>query len=109
MFGTQKIPFTCAYAPGRSKVHVVVPVVLVVILPATLWAAGFERDALQDPVIYAAMLGVLALTWAGVRWRNALEGSAMGARPEFEDEPGERFTNLDVWDVRFQGGKPDAE
>lgn len=107
--GTQKIPFTCAYTPGRSKVHVVVPVAFVVILPATLWAAGFERDALQDPVIYAAMLGVLAFTWAGVRWRNALVGSAMGAQPEFEDEPGERFTNLDVWDVRFQGGKPDAE
>ena len=98
--GTQKIPFTCLYMPGRSQVHLAVPIGLIVILPATLWAASFERDALQDPVAYTTMLGVLAIAWAVVRGRNAWLGKAIGAQPEFEDDPAERLTTLELWDAR---------
>jgi CubicO group peptidase (beta-lactamase class C family) len=106
--GTQKIPFTCSYLPGRSQLHVVVPVAFVVILPATIWAAGFERDALQDPVTYAAMLGALGIAWAAARWRNAWLGKTTGAHPAFDDELAEQPTTLNVWDARFPGGRPDS-
>ena len=107
--GTQKIPFTCSYLPGRSQLNVVVPVAFVVILPATIWAAGFERDALQDPVTYAAMLGALGTAWAAAKWRNTWLGKTAGAQPAFEDELAEKLTTLDVWDARFpSGGRPDS-
>jgi CubicO group peptidase (beta-lactamase class C family) len=102
--GTQKIPFTCSYLPGRSHAHLVIPVALVVLLPATIGAAGFERDALQDPVAYTGMLGVLSIAWAGVRWRNARVGSVTGAPPEFEDAPADRLMSLELWDARFSEG-----
>jgi hypothetical protein len=99
--GTQKIPFTCAYLPGRSHANVVIPAALMMILPVTISAARFERDALQNPGAYAAMLGVLGIAWIGVRWRNAWLGNAAGAQPEFEDDSPERLTSLDIWDARF--------
>ena len=98
--GTQKIPFTCSYLPGQSRMHIAVYVALVMVLPVTIRAAEFERDALQDPVVYAAMLGVLGIVWVGVRWRTAWLGSVDGAQPEFEDDPAGRVLTLDVWDSR---------
>jgi hypothetical protein len=70
-------------------------------LPAAIGAARSERDALQDSVAYAVMLGGLAVAWAGVRWRNAWRGRATGAQPEFDDDPAERLTTLELWDARF--------
>lgn len=102
--GAQKIPFTCSYLPGRSQAHLVIPVALVVVLPATIWAAGFERDALQDPVAYTVMLVVLGTTWAAVRWRNAWFGRDTGAQPEFEDAPADRLMSLELWDARLSEG-----
>jgi CubicO group peptidase (beta-lactamase class C family) len=99
--GTQKIPFTCSYLPGRSHANVVIPVALVALLPATIGAARFERDALQDPVAYAVMVGGLAVVWACVTWRNGWLGRARGGQPEFEDDPAERLTSLELWDARF--------
>jgi hypothetical protein len=99
--GTQKIPFTCSYLPGQSRMHIAVYVALVMVLPVAIRAAEFERDALQDPVVYAAMLGVLGIVWVGVRWRTAWLGSVDGAQPEFEDDPAGRVLTLDVWDGRF--------
>jgi CubicO group peptidase (beta-lactamase class C family) len=100
--GTQKIPFTCSYLPGRSRAHLAIPVFVMIVIPAAIWAARFERDALQDAALYAGMLGVLVLTWAGARWRHAWLGEPAGG-PQFEDEGDERMTTLDVWDVR--GGR----
>ena len=107
--GTQKIPFTCSYLPGRSHTHVVVPVALVIVLPATIRAAQFERDALQDPVAYGVMLGGLGLAWAAVRWRNARRETATGAPPEFEDDPAERLTIIELWDTRHREYADPAE
>lgn len=102
--GTQKTPFTCSYLPGQSRMHIAVYVALVMVLPVTIRAAELERDALQDPVAYAVMLGGLAIVWAGVRWRTAWLGSAGRAQPEFEDDPPGRVVTLDVWDSRFLPG-----
>jgi hypothetical protein len=99
--GTQKIPFTCSYLPGQSRMHVAVYVGVVLLLPLTVMTATFERDALQDPISYAAMLCVLVTTWIGFRWRTGWLANAMASPPEFDDEPAGHVLTLDVWDSRF--------
>jgi hypothetical protein len=105
MYGTQKIPCTCSYLPGRSHMHLTVFVAIVLLLPLTVMAATFERDALQDPIRYAAMLSVLGIAWIGVRGRTTWLGHATGTQPEFEDEA-TRLLTLDVWDSRFAPSSP---
>jgi hypothetical protein len=81
--------------------HVAVFVAVVILLPLTVLAVTFERDALQDPVRYAAILSVLGIAWIGVRVRTVWLGNASGAQPEFEDEPAERLLTPELWDSRF--------
>jgi hypothetical protein len=100
--GAQKIPFTCSYLPGRSQAHLIIPAVLLVLLPATIWFARFERDALQDPIAYTGILGVLGAAWTAARWRNAWVQDVTGAQPEFEDAPDDRLLALELWDARFK-------
>jgi hypothetical protein len=102
LHGTQKIPFTCSYLPGKSRVHIVVFVVVILLFPLTIMAATFERDALQQAGSYATMLGVLTLIWLGARWRTARMAIAEGAQPEFEDEPPGRVLTLELWESRFK-------
>ena len=103
LFGTQKIPFSCSYLPGQSRMHVAVYVGVVLLLPLTVVTATFERDALQDPIGYAAILCVLVTTWIGFRWSTGWLGSSTASPPEFEDEPAGHVLSLDVWDSRFGG------
>lgn len=103
--GTQKIPFTCSYLPGKSRIHIAVYVTVVLLFPLTIRAATFERDALTDPLRYAAILSVLGVAWLGVRMSAHLFGNAAGALPEFEEEPAGAAVTLELWDVRRD---PDA-
>jgi hypothetical protein len=105
LYGTQKIPCTCSHLPGRSHMHLTVFAAIVLLLPLTVMAATFERDALQDPIRDAAILGVLGIAWIGVRGRTAWLGHTTGTQPEFEDEP-TRVLTLDVWDSRFAPSSP---
>lgn len=101
--GVQKLPFTCSYLPGKSRVHIWVYVLCALIVPLTFAAAELEREALQNANSFAAMLGVLGILWAGVRWRTASFANSEAALAAFEDEPAERLVTLDVWDTRFAG------
>jgi hypothetical protein len=98
--GTQKIPFTCSYLPGKSRVHVAVYVIGVLMVPLTMIAAAYERDALQDGRRFGTMMLVLAAVWIVARWRTVLVAGEAGAQPEFEEAP-EQVVTLDVWDSRF--------
>jgi hypothetical protein len=100
LFGAQKIPFTCSYLPGKSRRQMAGYVATVLLVPIILKTARFERDALQDPVRYAAIFGGLAIAWIGVRAANAWLGRGTGAQPEFEDEPAGRLQTLELWDSR---------
>jgi hypothetical protein len=93
--------FSDSYLPGKSRMHVAVYVGVVILLPLTILAVTFERDALQDPVRYAAILSVLGIAWIGVRVRTVWLGNASGAQPEFEDEPAGRLLTRELWDSRF--------
>ncbi len=99
--GVQKLPFTCSYLPGKSRVHIRIYVLCVLVVPLTFAAAELEQDVLQNASSFAAMLGVLGILWMGARWRTASFANSEAAHAAFEDEPTERLVTLDVWDTRF--------
>jgi hypothetical protein len=98
--GTQRIPFTCAYLPGRTRVHVTLYVIGVLLVPLTVMAAQYERDALTEPkrigVVFVALLGA----WLLLRGRTAWV-TAPGAEPAF-DEDGDSMVSLGVSDKRHE-------
>jgi hypothetical protein len=93
--GTQRIPFTCSYLPGKSRVHLAACVGALLVLPVVMMAAAFERDALRDTIRYAVLMGALLVAWIAVRGGIALVTSA---EPEFEDEPAGQLLTLEIWD-----------
>jgi CubicO group peptidase (beta-lactamase class C family) len=98
--GTQGIPFTCAYLPGQSRSNLSVPAAIVMLLLLVLVIADVERRALEEPIRYAAIIGVLAIAWIAARWRTSWLASGV-PEPEFEDEPADRILSLEVWDTRL--------
>jgi hypothetical protein len=96
--GARKIPFTCSYLPGKSRLHLAVYVAIALLVPLTFTAAQFERAILQSSAQTASMLALLGIAWIAVRWEAA---RATATDAAFEDEPPERILTLDVWDSRF--------
>jgi CubicO group peptidase (beta-lactamase class C family) len=101
--GTRKIPFACSYLPGRSRFHLVFVVIVVVVIPLVLAAASFERDALQNPARYGAMIGLLVVVWLLARWRIRRLVHPDDGAPAFDDEPADRLVTLELWDSRVAG------
>ena len=99
--GTQKIPFTCSYLPGKSRFHIAVYIAIALLGPLTFATAEIERGILQTSTGTALMLGGLVVVWTGLRWRTIRQLHADRSEPEFEEEPAELILTLDVWDSRF--------
>jgi hypothetical protein len=99
--GARKIPFTCSYLPGRSRLHIAVYVAIGLLVPLTFTAAQFERTILQSSALTTSMLALLAVAWIAVRWQATRPNASDASTPEFEDEPPERILTLEVWDSRF--------
>jgi len=99
--GTTTIPFTRSYLPGKSQFHIAAVIGLVLVLPLTISAARFERDALQDGVVYSEMMAALAVMWTLLRYRTAWLESTDGSQVEFDGKPADRPLTLEVWDSRF--------
>jgi multisubunit Na+/H+ antiporter MnhG subunit len=61
-----KIPFTCSYLPGKSRVHMVILGVLAVVLvgPDT---ALIERHALRETGTTVLMIALLMVAWVAIR------------------------------------------
>jgi hypothetical protein len=68
LYGFHKLPFTCSYLPGQSKVHVVFWGLLLVLVPPV--AARFEMRLLHRPLGFLCMFTLLALIAACARWRT---------------------------------------
>jgi hypothetical protein len=74
-----KIPFTCTYFPGRSRVTMFWPLYLTGFITYTYTAAAWETDSLTQPARFANTLLVIAiatmmLTIARHRYHLALPG-----------------------------------
>jgi len=67
LIGFRKIPFTCAYLPGKSYVHMAVLGALGLMWVVVL-SARHERAILGKPHLLAGLLAVLAMAFVCARW-----------------------------------------
>ena len=80
-----KIPFTCSYLPGKSRVHMVVLVALGVLVmgPDT---ALFERHVLRGTGGTVLMLALLIIAWVAVRRATLALAKREEQELRFEEE-----------------------
>jgi CubicO group peptidase (beta-lactamase class C family) len=83
LYTLHKIPFTCSYLPGKSRINMAF-----LGGAGLLWTISFsvryELLALQDFASMAPMLGALLLAAVAVRW--LAQSNAKGAEIRFEEE-----------------------
>jgi hypothetical protein len=96
LLGFQKIPFTCSYLPGKSRIHLKFLLYLGMFILLTNTAAEFEVQALHDPVRYVLVLTVLAAALLGLRWRNESEARSEEAALRFEETESPALFVLDL-------------
>jgi len=96
LHGTQKLPFTCSYLPGKSNFNITFLISCVLIFVALVNAAQLERDSFGNAPAYAALVGVLAAFAICARWSaDRLAKSPEGElRFEEADEPAVRSLGL---------------
>jgi len=90
LYGFHKLPFTCSYLPGQSKVHVVFWGCLLVWVP--LVAARFEMRILSRPVDFIGIAILLLLIAACARWRTTASAESVEGLIFEEEYPPELFT-----------------
>jgi CubicO group peptidase (beta-lactamase class C family) len=81
-----KIPFTCSWLPGKSRINMVLLAALGLLLIGRD-AAAFERQALQDTRSTLSMLALLAFVAIGVRRMVFTLASREKDTLRFEEEP----------------------
>lgn len=92
--GFRKIPFTCSYLPGKTKVHLVfwfgiIPLVIVIHK-----AAQVEFQAMQSPLSFWAMASILAGAALAVRIMTNRSASRNEPSIEFEQAPSDELVGL---------------
>jgi hypothetical protein len=90
LYGFHKLPFTCSYLPGQSKVLVVFWGCLLVWVP--LVAARFEMRILNKPLDFIGTAILLALVAVGVRWRTTAAAKSAEKLTFEEEYPPELFS-----------------
>jgi hypothetical protein len=83
--GTQKLPFTCSYLPGKQNLNVMLQLSGMLILPWVVKTAQWERDSFDNAANYAAVVGALALLAIGARWSTARMAKSPEGALQFED------------------------
>jgi CubicO group peptidase (beta-lactamase class C family) len=97
--GSQKIPFTCSYLPGKTNFHIAFWVFLLVAVPVLIGVSLREREAFEDPIRYLVMLAVLTVVLLAARWWSWRRvTSAEEGQPLFEEEASDQVVALNVWD-----------
>jgi len=106
--GAHKIPFTCAYLPGRANIPVVLWIGLMVVVPLTVKGVSLELQALQSTTASAVIVAILGLAWAMARWQTTRLAETEDVWPEFEDDLPDAVVALNVWDTRSVEGSSRA-
>jgi hypothetical protein len=81
----RKIPFACSYLPGKSQVHMVVSVA-VVLMGLVAQSVIFEQHALLTPRTMMEMLLLVVLAAVGVRRGTAALAKSDETELQFEEE-----------------------
>jgi hypothetical protein len=96
LHGSQKIPFTCSWLPGKSNLHIAFWICIMLILELILRLAEFERGSLQNPTRCVGIAVVLTAIAAGAAWRTSRLASAETESLHFEEIPSWQLTTLDL-------------
>jgi len=94
--GTQKIPFTCSYLPGKSNIHVTFWLWIFLIFLGVVGAAVNERKAFASPAATAALLGGLGIVAAFCVLRNNRLAAPSDVELRFEEVPPDQLLTLDL-------------
>jgi hypothetical protein len=94
--GFQKIPFTCSYLPGKSNVHMVFLVFVMLLIPLIGGVARLEQRALGDPAWFALMVSILGILAICARWRTAALAKSPRAVLQFEEVPRPEVQTLEL-------------
>ena len=96
LLGTQKIPFTCSYLPGKSNFNITFLISTAFIFTALAKAAQVERDAFEDPVRYSFIAAGLLVLAIGARWRVSRLAESYEGALQFEEESDPAIFILDL-------------
>ena len=96
LWGSQKIPFTCSWLPGKSNIHIAFWLCIMLMLEIVLRIAEFERGSLDKAGRCAAMAVILAAIAAGAAWRNSRSADSAMETLHFEEVPAWQLTRLDL-------------
>jgi hypothetical protein len=66
LFSYEKVPFTCTYVPSENLKAFGIPYVVAFLIGASVFA-GMERAALQHPMAWLRLIGLLALITGALR------------------------------------------
>ena len=83
--GFRKIPFTCSYLPGKSKVHLTFWVLIIWLVVAIQKSVELELRAMANPPIYWATALVLAGAAVAARRLATATANRSGAGIQFEE------------------------
>lgn len=96
MWGFRKIPFTCSYLPGSGNLHYLFWAFALLLLPLINAGAQMELHLLNSFLGYSAIVAVLSLILALVRWRTSIAFRSVNAMQFDEvDDPAIFSLNLD--------------
>jgi hypothetical protein len=90
----RKIPFTCSYLPGKSKVHMIFWLGVIPVVIAIHKTARLELEAMGDALSYGAMLAGVAAAAVGARWIANRNANRAETEMRFEDTPSDELVML---------------
>jgi hypothetical protein len=105
LYGFQKVPFTCSYLPGKSHLHITVCLCLMLGMNLLYVASEWERRALRDAKMFAAIVLVLAPA-AVIAWRRTQHSAGAALGLIFEDEQPSELTSLGLFRDGFLPAQP---
>ena len=94
--GSQKIPFTCSWLPGKSNMHIAFWMCIMLMLEIVLRLAGLERQLLDKPRWCVAIAIALATVAGATAWLTSRFAKAETETLRFEEAPSWRLTTLDL-------------
>jgi hypothetical protein len=95
LFNFEKIPFTCSYTPGGSKIHLAFIVCVMVVVEAIDWCAQQELRPLGNRVLYEWTLAILCFVAAAAQLRTS-SAHWDDTVLDFEDVPASTLVSLNL-------------
>ncbi|HYW43773.1 MAG TPA: hypothetical protein VE959_13005 [Bryobacteraceae bacterium] len=96
MRGFRKIPFTCSYLPGKSKVHMVVWPCMWLLVIAIPKCVELELRAMADPLSYWVMAVILGGAAVAAHWLATRSANRNAPEIQYEESPSDAVIVLSL-------------